>query len=386
MEQTAVISDIHSNLEALRAVLSDIEGRGIKKIIFLGDLIGYGPNPKEVIDIARALDLDLIVAGNHDRGICANAQGEELKFNMTEGAFFSLEMQVEALFTDNPRYFLSERYVPEMLSQKQIGYDPEMLVRLDESYGKRADAELGALTTRKRAKAMHRMWLRSGGLGIMIRHMSRMMKVNQPVFEEIERHDEAVARLEFMKSIAESRYHGIVNGMHCFHSSWDKGKIYHYVLDPYQVEMFREVGSVPRHDDYEDAMKTAKRLGKKGVLAFVKGHTHIPSIYRRKEGSIDFVLVDTGAVGMPRVREWKGVDPETGEQIEEHDCHTKASYVVTDGSNFRIVWVPYNHEDTYEKMKAFYRWDELDDKTKRSMSFMRLWASIHGDWPEKGAA
>jgi len=41
----ALISDIHSNLEGLEAVLEDIDKQGISEIYCLGDIIGYGPNP-----------------------------------------------------------------------------------------------------------------------------------------------------------------------------------------------------------------------------------------------------------------------------------------------------------------------------------------------------
>jgi predicted phosphodiesterase len=60
----AIISDIHSNLEALQAVMSDIDKRGIKEIICLGDIIGYGPNPRECLDIARRFKFTIL--GNHD--------------------------------------------------------------------------------------------------------------------------------------------------------------------------------------------------------------------------------------------------------------------------------------------------------------------------------
>ena len=46
----AIISDIHGNLEGLEAVLADIESQGISEIYCLGDIIGYGPNPRECID------------------------------------------------------------------------------------------------------------------------------------------------------------------------------------------------------------------------------------------------------------------------------------------------------------------------------------------------
>ena len=60
----AIISDIHSNLEALTSVLADIKSKGIDKIYCLGDIIGYGANPNEVIELAK--NFDLTIKGNHD--------------------------------------------------------------------------------------------------------------------------------------------------------------------------------------------------------------------------------------------------------------------------------------------------------------------------------
>jgi len=61
----AILSDIHSNLEALTAVLNDIKKRGIKTIYCLGDVIGYGPNPKECLDLIIE-KTQWCVLGNHD--------------------------------------------------------------------------------------------------------------------------------------------------------------------------------------------------------------------------------------------------------------------------------------------------------------------------------
>jgi predicted phosphodiesterase len=61
----AVISDIHSNIEALTTVLADIEKRGIETIYCLGDVIGYGPNPKECLDLVIE-KTKWCVLGNHD--------------------------------------------------------------------------------------------------------------------------------------------------------------------------------------------------------------------------------------------------------------------------------------------------------------------------------
>jgi predicted phosphodiesterase len=64
----AVVSDIHSNLEALTTVLADIEKRGIKTIYCLGDVIGYGPNPKECLDLIIEKS-QWCVLGNHDYAV-----------------------------------------------------------------------------------------------------------------------------------------------------------------------------------------------------------------------------------------------------------------------------------------------------------------------------
>jgi diadenosine tetraphosphatase ApaH/serine/threonine PP2A family protein phosphatase len=64
----AIISDIHANLEALQAVLADIDTRGIKDIVCLGDIIGYGANPKECLDLVRER-CRLTLMGNHDHAV-----------------------------------------------------------------------------------------------------------------------------------------------------------------------------------------------------------------------------------------------------------------------------------------------------------------------------
>ena len=62
----ALISDIHSNLQALQAALSDIDGRGIDQIYCLGDIVGYGGSPNECVDLVRQRT-SAVVLGNHDQ-------------------------------------------------------------------------------------------------------------------------------------------------------------------------------------------------------------------------------------------------------------------------------------------------------------------------------
>ncbi len=64
----AVISDIHSNLAALRAVLDDIEHRQIKEVFCLGDIVGYGPEPCQCLDLI--IDRQIAgIMGNHDHAV-----------------------------------------------------------------------------------------------------------------------------------------------------------------------------------------------------------------------------------------------------------------------------------------------------------------------------
>ena len=62
-----ILSDIHANLTALERVLNAAKGRW-DKAVCLGDLVGYGPDPNEVIDRVRALDA-ITIRGNHDKAI-----------------------------------------------------------------------------------------------------------------------------------------------------------------------------------------------------------------------------------------------------------------------------------------------------------------------------
>jgi diadenosine tetraphosphatase ApaH/serine/threonine PP2A family protein phosphatase len=88
----AIISDIHSNIEALEAVFADIDARGVKRIICLGDVVGYGPNPLECMDLViRRCEFSLM--GNHDFAIFY----EPANFNpAAENASFWTRSQFDA--------------------------------------------------------------------------------------------------------------------------------------------------------------------------------------------------------------------------------------------------------------------------------------------------
>jgi diadenosine tetraphosphatase ApaH/serine/threonine PP2A family protein phosphatase len=64
----AVLSDIHSNFQALEAVTKDAQVWGASEYLVAGDVVGYGANPNECIDLLKGLAVSSI-AGNHDWGV-----------------------------------------------------------------------------------------------------------------------------------------------------------------------------------------------------------------------------------------------------------------------------------------------------------------------------
>jgi len=77
MESIAIISDIHSNLEALKAVLDDIKKRNIKRIFCLGDIISKGNHPHECLELVRQ-NCEVVVQGNCDYAFSVNYDLENL--------------------------------------------------------------------------------------------------------------------------------------------------------------------------------------------------------------------------------------------------------------------------------------------------------------------
>jgi len=68
MKSVTIFGDIHANLPALQAVLTDIEAHDLSPVYCLGDLVGYGTFPNEVIETIRERNIPTIM-GNYDQGI-----------------------------------------------------------------------------------------------------------------------------------------------------------------------------------------------------------------------------------------------------------------------------------------------------------------------------
>ncbi|MFB6182612.1 MAG: metallophosphoesterase [Candidatus Nanohaloarchaea archaeon] len=135
----AVISDIHSNFEALKNVYSNFSD--IDKVVCLGDLVGYGPSPTEVVDFTSSKGFNCI-KGNHD-GMVADPEGlyrfnslaragvkhnreklDESQINFLENLPLNLSLDLNEkkieCFHGSPRHPLSEYIYPEDADESLI--------------------------------------------------------------------------------------------------------------------------------------------------------------------------------------------------------------------------------------------------------------------------
>lgn len=87
---TAVISDIHANLEALKAVLNDAEKQGVRSFSCLGDIVGYASGVNSCVRAIRELGCPVLL-GNHDEAACLSAVPEEFSDTAAAGALYAAQ-------------------------------------------------------------------------------------------------------------------------------------------------------------------------------------------------------------------------------------------------------------------------------------------------------
>ena len=109
-----IISDIHSNLEALSAVLANVKRKKFHRILVLGDLVGYGANPNQIINIIRKLKQAVVIRGNHDKV----ASGLETGDNFNKAAMTSALWTRSKLTPDNRSYLVRLPQGPLMVDSQ----------------------------------------------------------------------------------------------------------------------------------------------------------------------------------------------------------------------------------------------------------------------------
>lgn len=86
----AIISDIHSNLEALMQAFEIIDARSVDEIICLGDIVGYGANPNECIHLVRQR-CSIVIKGNHDEAVLNPNITQRFTDNARAAIFWTLK-------------------------------------------------------------------------------------------------------------------------------------------------------------------------------------------------------------------------------------------------------------------------------------------------------
>lgn len=103
-----IVSDVHANIQAWQAVLRDMQNEGVDSILCLGDVIGYGPNPAEVLDSCYQ-HVDYFILGNHDAVV-----GNRLD---------------SSLFNENAKYLIE--WTRDQLNDAAADFFGEMPLRME---------------------------------------------------------------------------------------------------------------------------------------------------------------------------------------------------------------------------------------------------------------
>jgi predicted phosphodiesterase len=84
-----ILSDIHSNREALSTIFSFVKRKPWNKAVFLGDLVGYGANPNQAVDMVRKMRPLVAIRGNHDKVCSGLEEGEMFNRMALEAAMWT---------------------------------------------------------------------------------------------------------------------------------------------------------------------------------------------------------------------------------------------------------------------------------------------------------
>jgi predicted phosphodiesterase len=121
----AILSDIHGNLEAFQAVIADMETKQLDKVICLGDLIGYGPDPEEVVSLFQKKGY-LSVLGNHEAALQTKKMRDWLNFQAQENS-----LHTEKLLSPQSITFCCELKKSTMFAEALCvhGFPPDSVVK-----------------------------------------------------------------------------------------------------------------------------------------------------------------------------------------------------------------------------------------------------------------
>lgn len=120
----ALLSDIHANLEALKSVVEDLKSRKVDRVVCLGDMVGYGPDPDEVVTAVRTLGFDCIL-GNHEAALSDKKDRDWLNFQAKDN-----NIETEQLLSSSNLDFC--RSLPRSLAIENLlfvhGFPPDSVL------------------------------------------------------------------------------------------------------------------------------------------------------------------------------------------------------------------------------------------------------------------
>lgn len=109
-----IFTDIHGNMEAFLSLLRFAKRRKIDHYLFLGDMVGYGASPNEVIDELRQLEPMSMVRGNHDKAVCCELESVQT-FNPIAAA--AIHWTRDHLSDNNQAYLTKLQKGPEIVHE-----------------------------------------------------------------------------------------------------------------------------------------------------------------------------------------------------------------------------------------------------------------------------
>ena len=140
----AIYSDIHGNLEAFQAVLSILDEERIDQHICLGDIVGYGANPRECLQLVVESKA-IVVGGNHDYAVAGNLTPEFFNQYAREAVIWSQKQLSESekkylasldlvqQLNDEITIVHSTLHFPEMFNYIQTSHDAHITLQLMET-------------------------------------------------------------------------------------------------------------------------------------------------------------------------------------------------------------------------------------------------------------
>ncbi len=128
----AIISDIHANLEALEAVMLDISGKKCDRIICLGDIVGYGPNPGDCIRLLSEAGIPCI-KGNHDEACASDVFPYRMNAMASSAVVWTQSKlsKIEKLWLSNLPFTME---LPEMFFVHASPHDPDHWAYILDTY------------------------------------------------------------------------------------------------------------------------------------------------------------------------------------------------------------------------------------------------------------